>query len=398
VEIVNYSWTFTDGSIITLYGSNPSYRFENVGNFRVTLNVRDEKGNFHEDIVWINVTELVTSGSISGIITDSDGTPVAGAQVSVEGTSFSTTTDGTGSYLIEDVPAGNYNILVSREKYKDRMIDNVLVIAGEATSNDPVTLSKEQTSSSTDSDSIVWILLIIVIIVIVLVIFLIARPKKETEIVEEVIEELSFLCPECGTMVNYDMKKCPGCGVEFGEGGEEEVGEPKESPADIYMCPSCGSFVSSHAATCEKCGFIFDEDSPPQKKDEEEVTIPEGFLGGGVAKSNDQDKGAKKEFHGVNIPSEITERVARQVEELINENGFELEETELELEVELEGDLTSEEKKKETKEILDLFKNEFNSDDSGKDSDALTKEIDDILEKSKKAKEEDDVEITDDEE
>jgi hypothetical protein len=163
------------------------------------------------------------------------------------------------------------------------------------------------------------------------------------------------------------------------------------------MCPSCGSFVSSHAVACEKCGFVFDEDQKPQKRDDEDVEIPEGFLGGG-SKSQDGNKGARKEFDGVNIPAEITERVAKQVEELINENGFEIEETELELEVELDGDMSSEEKKRETKEILDLFRNEFNSEDSGKDHDTLSKDIEDIMENSKKSEEKDNADITDEKE
>jgi hypothetical protein len=398
VGIVNYSWTFFDINQVTLNGPTPSYRFENTGDFGIILNATDEMGNWDVDFVWVNVTEIVTTGSISGIVTDSDGSPIAVATVTIVGTAFSTTTDGIGSYLIEDVPAGNYDIMVIKDNYKDKEITGVLVIAGQTTSNVEVSMSKEQTTSSDDSSGLVWILLVIIIVVIVLVVFLIARPKKETEIVEEVIEELNFLCPECGTLVNYDMKSCPGCGVAFGEGEEVEE-EPKESPADIYMCPSCGSFVSSQASTCEKCGFVFDEDSQPEKKtDEEEVKIPEGFLGGSKTGSEDENKGAKKEYHGVNIPSEISDRVAKQVEDLINENGFELEETELELEVELEGDLTSEEKKKETKEILELFRNEFNSEDSGKDHDTLSKEIDTILGNSQKSKDEDDVEITDEDE
>lgn len=51
----------------------------------------------------------VTTGSISGTVTDADtGTPIEGATVSVEvnGTAKEATTDVAGAYSIEEVPAG----------------------------------------------------------------------------------------------------------------------------------------------------------------------------------------------------------------------------------------------------------------------------------------------------
>ncbi|NIU60245.1 MAG: PKD domain-containing protein, partial [Phycisphaerae bacterium] len=47
--IVNYTWSFTDVSPQTLTGVQANYTFNNVGNFRVTLNVSDYSGNWDTD-------------------------------------------------------------------------------------------------------------------------------------------------------------------------------------------------------------------------------------------------------------------------------------------------------------------------------------------------------------
>lgn len=56
VGIANYTWTFTDGGTVTLYGARVSRQFMNVGNFSVTLTVRDYTGNTGSDSAWVNVT------------------------------------------------------------------------------------------------------------------------------------------------------------------------------------------------------------------------------------------------------------------------------------------------------------------------------------------------------
>ena len=56
VGIVDYTWTFTDGTLKTLYGSSPSYRFNNVDNFEISLTVADAADNTDIDTMWVNVT------------------------------------------------------------------------------------------------------------------------------------------------------------------------------------------------------------------------------------------------------------------------------------------------------------------------------------------------------
>ena len=48
-----------------------------------------------------------TTGTITGIVSDSSGTPVAGARVSVDGLSLATSSGQTGRYTLSNVPAGS---------------------------------------------------------------------------------------------------------------------------------------------------------------------------------------------------------------------------------------------------------------------------------------------------
>jgi len=55
VGIVNYTWTFTDGTAQTLYGISPHYTFVNTGTYIVMLNVTDEASLSDTDNVTITV-------------------------------------------------------------------------------------------------------------------------------------------------------------------------------------------------------------------------------------------------------------------------------------------------------------------------------------------------------
>jgi len=51
-----------------------------------------------------------TTGTISGVVSDSSGTPVAGARVSVDGLSLATSSGQTGRYTLSNVPAGTQTV------------------------------------------------------------------------------------------------------------------------------------------------------------------------------------------------------------------------------------------------------------------------------------------------
>jgi len=66
-------------------------------------------------------------GTIAGTVTDSSDEPIEGANVVVEGTELSATTDGNGDYEIDDVPVGTYTVTASAEGYKSASQENVEV-------------------------------------------------------------------------------------------------------------------------------------------------------------------------------------------------------------------------------------------------------------------------------
>jgi len=59
VGIVNYTWTFVDGVMQTLYGARPSYTFTALGQYNLTLSVRDATG--YSDTDNLIVTAIVDS-------------------------------------------------------------------------------------------------------------------------------------------------------------------------------------------------------------------------------------------------------------------------------------------------------------------------------------------------
>ena len=59
------------------------------------------------------ITSSLFAQSISGTVTDSDGNPLAGANVEVVGTGQGSSSDASGSYMITGVSSGNYTVKAS---------------------------------------------------------------------------------------------------------------------------------------------------------------------------------------------------------------------------------------------------------------------------------------------
>jgi PKD repeat protein len=56
VGIVNYTWSFTyGGETVLLYGVEPEFEFDIIGNYTVTLTVADEYGNTATDTMNVVV-------------------------------------------------------------------------------------------------------------------------------------------------------------------------------------------------------------------------------------------------------------------------------------------------------------------------------------------------------
>jgi PKD repeat protein len=91
--IVNYTWTFTDGSSVTLYGLTKQYMFTTLGAHTVTLTVRDAAGLTDTDTVVITVSDMTDPVAHAG----PDQTVAIGTTVHFDG-SASTDNVGVTSY------------------------------------------------------------------------------------------------------------------------------------------------------------------------------------------------------------------------------------------------------------------------------------------------------------
>ncbi len=93
VGIANYTWTFTDGVAVTLYGVAPTHLFAQPGTYAVTLTVRDKAGNTDTDTMTVTILDATSPIANAG----GDVSVVENASVSF---------DGTGS--TDDVGIVNY--------------------------------------------------------------------------------------------------------------------------------------------------------------------------------------------------------------------------------------------------------------------------------------------------
>ena len=76
-----------------------------------------------------------SSGTIRGIVNDAAGVPLMGANVVVEGTLLGAATDADGSYIILDVPQGEYTVTASYVSYKSASTTVTVTAGGSATAN-----------------------------------------------------------------------------------------------------------------------------------------------------------------------------------------------------------------------------------------------------------------------
>jgi len=93
IEIANYIWTFTDGTEQTLTGVKPTYTFTTPGNYTITLNVTDLRGNWDVDSLTVTVLDITPP------------TPNAGTNQTVEEGTL-VTFDASGS--TDNVAPTNY--------------------------------------------------------------------------------------------------------------------------------------------------------------------------------------------------------------------------------------------------------------------------------------------------
>ena len=78
-------------------------------------------------LFFVSVSWSQTAGKIKGSLTSSDGSVLAGANVSLEGTSIGSATSDDGSYSIINVPVGSYTVKFQYIGFKTKLIENVNV-------------------------------------------------------------------------------------------------------------------------------------------------------------------------------------------------------------------------------------------------------------------------------
>jgi hypothetical protein len=124
--------------------ANGSYRLSNVlaGNYTVTASKNGYQTSSQTSIRVVagqttnlnfTLTPLPTTGHITGTVTDANGNPIEGAQVTAGSNSAST--NATGDYSIE-LAAGTYNVTVSADGYQSSSETDVHVVAGATTTVD----------------------------------------------------------------------------------------------------------------------------------------------------------------------------------------------------------------------------------------------------------------------
>jgi hypothetical protein len=101
----------------------------------VEINMRKLATLFFAMIFSVGLTAQSLTGKLSGTVS-SDGEPLVGANVILEGTSSGAATDINGTYYIFDVQPGTYTLRVNYIGYKSQLVSNVRVTIGLTTVQD----------------------------------------------------------------------------------------------------------------------------------------------------------------------------------------------------------------------------------------------------------------------
>jgi PKD repeat protein len=178
----SYTWTFDDGGAQTLSGVEPTYPFENEGDFTVTLTVTDAEGLSDTDEVVVHV---LAEGAVPTADAGDDQTVTEGDTVTFDGTD-STDDGGAGDlnytwtfeYDGETVTrygaepeftfeiAGEYNVTLTVED-EDGL-----------TGDDTMTVTVEEKSPSFIEQYWWTLALVAAIVVVALALFMLMRKKK----------------------------------------------------------------------------------------------------------------------------------------------------------------------------------------------------------------------------
>ena len=131
-DLSDGSWIFTISDIVyyssdlaeifTVFSTN----YAATDTARINFTMAKEEGTWVIDEIEVSIPPggIVTSGgTLQGVVTDAllggsgSSSPVSGALVYIVGTSYQAVTDANGFYQINGIPAGTYDIVISRDGY-----------------------------------------------------------------------------------------------------------------------------------------------------------------------------------------------------------------------------------------------------------------------------------------
>jgi len=173
VGITNYTWTLVHNNTdVLLYGMTQTFTFWTVGDYSVTLMIRDAAGNLGIDTMVVTVNPLQepdlpgTTFIIIGPVLDIYGNPISGAMVTVifNGTNYTGITNSTGYTKIEmpmDAIGQQITVVIFKDGYDATNYSTTLTHDG-TVANPPPPLVKPETD---DVDNFPWFVLIIIIII-----------------------------------------------------------------------------------------------------------------------------------------------------------------------------------------------------------------------------------------
>ena len=198
-EIANYTWEFTDNGVRTLYGEVVSWTFNTPGTYTIALAITDLVGYTDADEIVITVNDVVTTGTVTGTVFDSDGYPISEVTVYIEGfPSIEDTTDNAGRYTLENVPQGNQTI-VFFHSYYERATEIVEVVAGSTVTALDISLVEP---SLIDGD----ICFLGLLLLFIPIIFMLYKRKKAAGIPNAVIDEIFFMSTD-GRLIRHFTRR-----------------------------------------------------------------------------------------------------------------------------------------------------------------------------------------------
>jgi hypothetical protein len=185
---VQSAFTYTDGT--TTWGEGdgtfnwngaeitfiPDFDLDYLTAYTVTIlqSAEDRAGNqLTNDYSWTFTTEIGT-GTIFGEVTDENGAALSDVTVSIPALGLETQTASNGSYIFEDIQAGEHVVRFSKEGFNT--VTRTVTLDPKQTRELNITMSHTLTLLD-----LWWMILIIVVLVVILIILLVRRRKKAQE-------------------------------------------------------------------------------------------------------------------------------------------------------------------------------------------------------------------------